>query len=224
MINSNIFENAIINCFGDSTTWGDNGIGTGGNEISWTTQIQNFLKFKAVRNYGIKGSRIAITSDRDDSFVERYKTMDNNADIITFLGGVNDFQHDVPLGDLKSFNSQCFYGALNTIISGLFEKYPDKIIIFMTPMKNNFVHPVKKYPNSYTFNKVNLKQIDYVIAMKEVCDYYSIPVLDLYRESGISPFNERQARLYMPDKLHYSEAGYLRLAKKIAGYLSAIQL
>lgn len=213
-----------MNCFGDSTTWGDNGIGTGGNQISWTTQIQKFLKFRDVRNYGIKGSRIAITSDRDDSFVQRYEAMNNKADIITVLGGINDFQHDVPLGNLKSFDPCCFYGALNTIINGLFEKYPDKIIIFMTPMKNDFVHPVKKYPNSFTSNKVNLKQIDYVNVLKEVCDYYSLPVLDLYRDSGISPFNKNQAKLYMPDKLHYSEAGYLRLAKKIAGYLSSIKL
>lgn len=224
MTNSNKFESTIINCFGDSTTWGDNGLGTGGNQISWTTQIQKFLKFKAVRNYGIKGSRMAITSDRNDSFTQRYEEMDNNADIITILGGVNDFQHDVPLGALTSTDPHCFYGALNTIITGLFKKYPDKIIIFMTPMKNDFVHPVKKYPNSFTFNKVHLKQINYVNAIKDVCDYYSIPVLDLYSESGISPFNENQAALYMPDKLHYSEAGYLRLAKKIAGYLSSIQL
>lgn len=221
---SNKFEDAVMNCMGDSTTWGDNALETGGNQISWTTKIQKFLKFKTVRNYGVKGSRIAVTPDRNDSFVERYENMDNNADIVTVLGGVNDFQHDVPLGDLKSFDPHYFYGALNTVISGLLKKYPDKNIIFMTPMKNNFVHPVKKYPDSFTFNNVRLKQADYVKAIKKACDYYSIPVLDLYKESGISPFNEYQAKLYMPDRMHYNEAGYLRLSKKIAGYLSTIEL
>ncbi|MCB2306032.1 SGNH/GDSL hydrolase family protein [Clostridium estertheticum] len=214
------FENIVMNCFGDSTTWGDNGIETGGNEISWTTQIEKFLKFKTIRNYGAKGSRIAITSDRNDSFVERYKDMENSADIITILGGVNDFQHDVPLGKTDSFDPHYFYGALNTIISGLLEKYPDKQIIFMTPMKNNLKNPTKNYPDSFSFNKLNLKQIDYVNAIKETCDYYSIEVLDLYKESGISPYSEFQTKLYMPDKLHYNKEGYFRLAKKIAEYLN----
>lgn len=209
-----------MNCLGDSTTWGDNGNGTGGNEISWTTQIQKFLEFETIRNYGVKGSRIAITFDRNDSFIERFKDMDNNADIITVLGGVNDFHHDVPLGKQNSFDPHCFYGALNTLISGLLEKYADKEIIFMTPMKNNFSNSVKNYPDSFSYNKLNLKQIDYVEAILERCDYYSIPVLNMYKESGISPYDEFQAKLYMPDKMHYNIDGYRRLAKKIARYLN----
>ena len=39
-------------------------------------------------------------------------------------------------------------------------------------------------------------------------------------ESGISPYNEHQAKLYMPDKLHYNKDGYHKLAKKIAEYLN----
>lgn len=224
MIKSRMFENIIMNCLGDSTTWGDDGIETGGNEISWTTQIQEFLNFKTIHNYGVNGSRIAITPDRNDSFVERYIDMENSADIITVLGGVNDFQHDVPLGKETFFDPHYFYGALNTLISGLIEKYPDKKILFMTPMKNKFVYPTKNYPDSFSFNKVNLKQVDYVNAIKKVCDYYSIPVLDMYKESGISPYSECQVKLYMPDKLHYNKEGYSRLAKKIAEYLNNIQL
>lgn len=218
------FENATMNCLGDSTTWGDNGIGTGGNEISWTNQIQKFLKFKEVRNYGEKGSRIAVTEDRNDSFVERYKSMEKEVDIITILGGVNDFHHNVPLGDKRSLNTNCFYGALNTILSNLIERFPSKKIIFITPMKNNFVHSQKNYPDSFSCNGLNLKQIDYVNAIKSTCDYYSIPVLDLYKESGISPYIEVQAKLYMPDKLHYNKEGYLRLSKKIAEYLTNVIL
>lgn len=213
-------KDIVMNCLGDSTTWGDDGKETGGNEISWTTQIQKFLKFKTIRNYGVRASRIAITPDRDDSFIERYKDMDNNADIITVLGGVNDFHHNVPMGDLNSSDPHCFYGALNTLISGLLEKYSDKEIIFMTPMKNNFRNPIKNYPDSFTYNKLHLKQANYVNSILEICDYYSIPVLDMYKESGISPYNETQAKLYMPDKLHYNKDGYHRLAKKIARYLN----
>ena len=57
--------------------------------------------------------------------------------------------------------------------------------------------------------------MDYVNAIKTVCDYYAMPVIDMYAESGISPFNAKQRKLYMPDGLHYSDEGYARLAERI---------
>ena len=34
--------------------------------------------------------------------------------------------------------------------------------------------------------------------MLEVCDRYSVPVIDLYAQSGISPFLPEHRELYMP--------------------------
>ncbi|NLR31941.1 SGNH/GDSL hydrolase family protein [Levilactobacillus tujiorum] len=214
-----LFDDKIINCFGDSTTWGDNGVGTGGNQISWTTSIQNIIKFKELRNYGVCGSRIAVKSDRDDSFIERYEAMDNDADIITVFGGVNDFQHDIPLGELGDTDVQTFYGALDTLIHGLVKKYPNQPIIFMTPTKNNFHHPTKNYPTTLQSNEVGLHQKDYVEAMLKICDFYSLPVIDLYKESGVSPFLPEYVPKFHPDGLHYSQDGYSHLAHRIAGEL-----
>lgn len=213
------FEECTVNCLGDSTTWGDNGLETGGNQISWTTQIRDFIPFRAVRNYGQNGSRIAVTPDRDDGFVQRYERMADDADIVLVMGGVNDFQHDVPMGPADSADPRCFTGALRTLVPGLLRKYPDRRLVFLTPMKNDFVHPTKHYPNTFTRNGQGLVQADYAAVIRRVCDFYGVPVLDMFAASGISPFVEEQARRYMPDKLHYSRAGYRRLAARIAGFL-----
>lgn len=207
----------IINCLGDSTTWGENGFNTGGPEISWVHQLPNLLPNITTRNYGQRSSRIA--ANRSDSFLERYKTMDDEADIIFVMGGVNDFLNDIPMGYFGSTNPTTFYGALHQLLSGLYRKYPHAQLIFATPAKEKFTkHNGRTYPNSFQLNGQYHSQIDYVNAIKQVCDRFSIPVIDLYSISGISPFLAAQQPL-MPDGLHYTAEAYQLLAKRIAGQL-----
>jgi lysophospholipase L1-like esterase len=80
-----------IDCLGDSVTYGDDGRGGGGPEISWTSHIGALLGAEEVRNYGKNGSRVAICPHHDDSVVERFEAMDFSADAIPVMGGVNDF-------------------------------------------------------------------------------------------------------------------------------------
>ena len=64
----------------------------------------------------------------------------------------------------------------------LLEKYPQKPILFMTPLH---ISPkwVKEQFKSLTRDVVK----DYADAIKETACYYSIPVLDLYSSSGMNP-------------------------------------
>ena len=216
------FNGLKIDCFGDSTTWGANGMPDGGgNAIAWPAKLGTILGAET-RNYGKKGSRIAVTSGRNDSFIERMPMVKGDADIVLVMGGVNDFHHDVPLGDENGTDVHTFYGAINTMAVHLIELAPTKRIVFMTPMKNKYMKEGKSYPDSFTKNGQGKEQEDYAEAVMEVAHHYGIPVIDLFNESGISPFIPSQQKLYMPDGLHYSEAGYERLAHTIAGKLSSI--
>ena len=188
---------STICCFGDSTTWGDNGCGAGGNDISWTTHLGALLGGATVENFGIKGSRIAIKADRTDSFVERLDGIDDAADV-----------HE-------------FYGAVDYLVRTITARSPQAKLVFMTPCKTSGKHE-KDIPASDELNHLGLTQIAYVQAMLEVCDRYSVPVIDLYAQSGISPFLPEHRELYMPDGLHYSPAGYERLAHRIAAGLAAV--
>jgi lysophospholipase L1-like esterase len=213
----NKWKGKTLNALGDSTTYGDDGSG-GSNSISWVASMQQLNNFGTVVNSGVKGSTIAIQSGRSDSFVERWNSL-GSADLFAVLGGVNDFNKNIPMGSFLSTDQTTFKGALNVIIKGLLAKFPTSTIVFMTPMKNN---KSIGFTPSYTSNGQGLKQLDYVNAIKETCDYYGLPVLDLYTNSGISPFVTEQANAYMPDLLHYNQAGYLRLATKISSFIEAV--
>lgn len=212
-----------IDCFGDSTTWGADGIGKGdGPAKSWTTHLKSLIGVNDINNVGKKGSRFAITSDRKDSFVERLSKVRVDSNLVIVMGGVNDFNSGVPLGEFGNKDAHTFYGAVETVLTKLINQNPSRYIVFMTPMKSNFKHPTKNYPNSFQKNSQNLNSVDYVNAIKEVCNAYSVPIIDMYNESGISPFNEAQQKMYSPDGLHYNEEGYKRLAKRIAAGLRGI--
>ncbi len=210
-----------ICCFGDSTTWGDDGTGAGGPAISWTAHLGELLGGATVENFGVKGSRLAVKADRDDSFVERLDGIDADADVYLLFGGVNDFSRNVPLGQMGSTDTHEFYGALDYLVRTITARSPEARLVVMTPCKTSGKHE-KDIPGSFEENHLGLTQEPYVAAVREVADYYSLPVIDLYAQSGVSPFLPEHRERYMPDGLHYSPAGYERLAYRIAAGLRAI--
>ncbi len=166
------------------------------------------------QNYGIGGTRIARKHRRsadpiwDQCFLDRVETMDRDADCVVVFGGTNDFGHgDGGIGVFEDRDEFTFYGALHSLINRLIYRYPDKKIVFMTPLHRT--------SENITTNEIGLprvKLVEYVRAIREVCEYYSIPVIDLYAESGLQPAVEILKRLYMPDGLHPNDAGAQKLA------------
>ncbi|MGN0507629.1 MAG: SGNH/GDSL hydrolase family protein, partial [Ruminococcus sp.] len=107
-----------------------------------------------------------------------------------------------------------FYGALHVLYRKLIEKYPDSDIIVITPLhrliENDGVNelglpcqPLKKY----------------VEAIREVAEYYSLPVLDLYKNGGMQPSVNIIRKKYMPDGLHPSDAGATKIAQRPYNFL-----
>lgn len=214
-IKSSEFKNKTLICFGDSTTWGDDGKRNGGKAISWPMQLGEHYEFEKIFNEGKCGSRIAVTSDRNDSFIERWKNLPSTADYIVIWGGVNDFQHDVPLGSENDGAVRTFYGALNTLFWGMLNRYPEAKLLVVTPHKNNYFNAEKNYPTSFQENKLGLMQESYVEAIMKISAKFSLPLLDLFNHSGMSPFVEAQQKLYFPDGMHFSKAGYRRISEII---------
>ncbi|MBP3399157.1 MAG: SGNH/GDSL hydrolase family protein [Erysipelotrichaceae bacterium] len=204
-------EGKVISCLGDSITQG-----VGNNDISWTHYLTEMLPVKRINNYGIAGTRITRDAGWDQAFVDRYSLMDPESDIIIVWGGINDCNHALPLGDITSYSPETFYGALNLIADGLQKKYPLADILFITPMKAN---GFKGYRHWSTKSESGVNLLDYRQAILDVCQNHSIMVLDLFNESGITPDIPEIKECLLPDGLHPSKEGYLRIARKIANVL-----
>lgn len=213
-VNGLSYENALssqfkrwtgkkVNCLGDSITYGAGG-------TSWTYFIGDLIGATEVRNYGIAGSSIQ-DDGKNTGFINRYSAMDNDADLIIVWGGVNDHHwrtsSQYSFGDMGSTSNKTFYGALKNLCLGLKQKYPGKEILFITPMKNiGYKSGSTTCPAWNVNNALGKKLTDYRNAILEVCDYYSIPTLDLYSVSGYTTgLIDSETNLLFPDKLHPNE-------------------
>lgn len=176
--------------------------------------------------YGVGGTRIAphiVPSDipkYDLYFGSRVDDMRPDADIVVVFGGTNDFGHgDALLGTMADRDEKSFYGAYHTLLLKLINKYPDARIVVMTPLhrvtEDDMYDPVRNRRRA-----ANLET--YVNAIQEVAAYYGIPVLDLFRTSGIQPRVPIQLEKFMPDGLHPNDAGHARVADRLIRFLEAL--
>ena len=214
----------IMNVLGDSITAG---AFTSGIEATYCSLLKERLGLAEVRNYGRPGSPIAAhlredgTWSEGGSFYQRAQKMDPNADIVVFFGGTNDFgQGDVPLGSFEDRTLYSFYGACHKLMNYLVETYPDATLICMTPTHRRDEDNPR---GGYGKKPQDVGTLaDYVQVLREVAAYYSIPVLDLYLVSGMNPNLPIIQEKFCPDQLHFNDAGHVRIADRLEGFLRAL--
>ena len=208
---------------GDSIT---EGCGTSGVEHHFVTLVGKEGGFRESKNYGIGGTRIARQTKPSDcenwdkDFCARVEELDEDADIIGVFGGTNDFGHgDAPLGTFNDRTVYTFYGACHYLMNRLVERFPGKAIFIMTPI-HRVTEDNMKGDGCKAYNVAPLKT--YVEIIREVAEYYSLPVLDLYAVSGIQPKVDIIRERYCPDGLHPNDAGHVLLTEKILAFLKAM--
>ena len=214
-------KNKKINFLGDSITEGC-GTSAGADTTFWS--VLGRRTGAVVRGYGIGGTRIARQQKPGDErtdqyFLSRVAQMDPDADIVVVLGGTNDFGHgDAPFGTMADRTPDTFYGAMHALCLALLERYPQAEIVIMTPLH--------RLSENALINDCGLRIAatleEYVEAERRVAAYYSLPVLDLYRVSGLQPAVPALRERYMPDGLHPNDAGHARIADRLIGFLAAL--
>lgn len=189
---------------------------------------------------GIDGSTIALAADGTNTrhaLCARYADMPENADIIAVSAGTNDFEYAwCPIGSIDDpddgTSDNTFYGALKHLCKGLIDRYPDKLIFFTTPIKR--AQPFEdgnggSYTNDgvmltpFNKNKYGKTLGDYADIIIEVCGYYSIPVLDMYRLSLLNPHLASQQYLFDDTYTHPTPAGQTIMAKTVAGWMAQLR-
>lgn len=213
------FINDIWTAMGDSITAWDSTqspvFGTNYRDL-----VREKLNIGTVNNRGIGSTQIARKEGYEFdnlSFVNRWKNnTPTNSTIITVWGGTNDYfgagNDGVPLGDSAITNKDVytFYGALRVLIDGMATSFPDRKIGFFTPMfRVNCTQP----------NQQGHTLKDYANAIIQVCEEYGIPVLDLYRISGINANNHVTL---LADGLHPKGLGHQFISRKIAKFIDRL--
>ena len=178
-------------------------------------------------NYGVGGTTLARKTPTDTTAMSvRYVEMQASADIITVWGGVNDFGYSygqvggTTLGVMGDASIDTVYGALDTLIKGLLTKYPGKKLGFI------ITTPVSNYMGMRSANAKGKTLAQYCQAVRDVCEWYSIPYLDLYKVSGISEGNVSIMTSNIggtaPDGLHPSMQAFEFIKYKIADFIQNI--
>ena len=216
------FLGMSANFLGDSITAGVGVTSTATDR--YDNVLKTMLGLGTVRNYGISGNKIAEGAAETNGMSSRYSNMDNSADLIFVLGGTNDYGHSTATGGVTApfwtfsdRTTKTFYGALHVLFKGLIAKYVGKKIIIMTPLPRSTDGQAGRTPNPDTGKNL----LDYVHAIREVAEYYSLPILDLYSISGINPVVPEIKTAYVPDNLHPNSAGHAIMAKRIADWLDS---
>lgn len=189
-----------------------------GNEATWVNKLGKKHSM-TVYNYGINGNSIACTDKQDQiPMCVRYADMNPEADYVVVLGGANDRRLDVPLGENDSTDPYTFKGALNQMIEGLVEKYPRAKLLFMT-----------NYRRWDKPNTLGLTDLDYVIAMEEVCHVHGIPCFNNYYNIGIC-FYHKAHNEWMDEGMvlegksnrHFSDEAYTWMMDRYEAVLKSL--
>ena len=171
-----------------------------------------------MNNYGRGGSTVS-NYQPSNPMCERYTDMfTNDADIILIEGGANDMNHDTALGAVDSYDKSTFSGALNVIIEGVKEKYPNAMIVCIS-MWNVY--------SSFYAGKTTKTYRDYADAMEAVAERQGVYFIAAYDPaiSGVDMSNVAFRAKYsmrLEDPHHLNVEG-MKLAMKhfekvLAGY------
>lgn len=213
--------NKIATFNGDSIC---QGVSNGGGYAKVLADTEKLI----VENKGIGGGTIAKNTYYTNGTTPRHwicdtvNTMRTDCDYAIFEGGRNDYGVNVPLGTLTTdytgtIDNTTFYGGLEYLFRQALLKFKGKKIGFI------IIHKANAEP--YTRNSIGLTMNDYYNAIIETCNKYSIPVCDLYKNSGlITAINElKTSYTDSSDGLHPNALGYeLYYVPKISAWMKTL--
>lgn len=208
------FSDKKIVCLGDSITAAANLEDLEDyQQYSYPAYLKEFLGAGSVENLGIGGS--SIGRYWENAFVDRYKDIPQDADIILIMGGTNDgfCVSQEEFGTMEKREERTFIGDLDELMRGLKENYPEAEIIFVTPLPN-VLHDMLRKERDYL-----LPQFMIADAVKALGEEYEISVIDLYSSNLLDSHDAAVIYNYMPDGVHCNQQGYKVLAGEIAAKL-----
>lgn len=205
----------LWSCLGDSIT----------QQNMWQPIVTDRLGL-SYQNFGIGGTKVADTTGSDTTAMcrdERINSITITSDLITFMGGTNDWAQNVPLGTIDDVATNTFYGAVKTTFEKLITRFPTARIIAMST-------PYGMSPNRSGWtdttgykNNLGLTTGDYAKVILEVARGYGIPCIDVYGEAGWNRININSFITNDGALLHPNTEGGKRLAALVVGKIKSFE-
>lgn len=208
------FSGIRIACLGDSITEAIN-LDSLDNyrELAYPAVLERTLQAEKVYNLGIGGS--SIGRYWADAFVDRYREIPEDVDLILVMGGTNDgfCASMVEFGSSAERKYRTFWGDLDELMDGLAEDYPDAEVIFLTPLPNNLWDYLKK-DHPYL-----IAQDKYADTIRQLAGEHGMEVFDLYNSNILDGHDKDVVLHFMPDGVHPNAEGYRILGEHVAAEL-----
>jgi hypothetical protein len=161
--------------FGDSLTAVNTLYNDPKGKRNYVDYVSCSLGLKAT-NCGYGGSGY-IGTQVGHSFIDRIADIPTNTEILTVFGSFNDM--NLTLGAMGDTTSATLYGAMYKFFTDVYTRCPNVVIGIITPTPWGTAHTGD--------NKT--KCDNYVKALTDTAALFGIPVLDLYYNSNLRPWD-----------------------------------
>lgn len=224
-------------------TWEGKNIGFIGDSITAGVGATKLYRDVLAEKLGFNQYTKAVPGAQISSMVnyaQELKAMNIKFDCIFVLGGTNDFNSSVELGNFFTISTETvnkdgnmvalkkrtyvyddtFCGRLNSLSNYLKTNFPDTRIIYLTPLHRAYFEagPTNIQPSELYANLKGYFIDDYVDLVKKAGAHWSIEVIDLFTDSSLHPLTESYKKFFSnstSDLLHPNNLGHELIASAI---------
>lgn len=185
--------------------------------------VKKSLEVNAINN-GVGGTGyIANNGGASKTFIQRIDDIPSDAELITVFGSFNDVYQGFELGTINDNKTETtLYGKLKEFYEALFNKRPNAIVGLIVPT------PWETCCRYNTGSDKYEKTIQYVTALLDIAKLYSIPVLNLFDESDLRPYDSVFKKEYYRDNndnVHPNQKGHEKyISPKIVDFIRKITM
>ena len=204
----NTYKWALI---GDSLT--DGNVNT--NIKKYYSYIQEDLGIN-IQNLGQSGCGYKRKFNNGNNFVEQSMLIDNDVDIVSIFGSFNDGHEFGNMGTVNDKTTDTLLGCVYVTLNNIITNRPNAkiFVILPTPWGSNGSNP----------QTINYNNNIYIEGIKTIAKSLSIPVLDLFYDSNMYPWNENFKTTYYVngDGTHPNTQGNKRFAYQIEEFIKKL--
>ncbi len=175
--------------------------------------LSNELKVASYKSYGHAGYGYVDLATVYTEMISEAQSSGVNPDLITLFAGTNDFG--------KSYSIDSMISGMRSIIDNLYVAFPKVTLVIFAPLKRYYtaLDPSTETTNLGP-NQLGKYLIEYVKAIIDVANEYSIPILNFYNDGGI---NSKNYSVKTTDGLHPTEDYAYCLGHMMASFVKNIK-